>query len=123
MSAYVGKKNLSKNAHYVNVAELAWEKTKLPGAERKVLFSNPDTGEMTVLFRMAPGSIVPFHEHPDLEQTFVLEGRLVDDEGECSAGNFVWRPAGSRHTAHCPDGATFIANFKQVSRPIPEGSE
>lgn len=123
MSANVGKKILEKNAYYVNVAELAWEKTTLPGSERKVLFSDPVTGEMTVLFRMAPGSVIPFHEHPDIEQTYVLEGRLVDDEGECTAGNFVWRPAGSRHTAHCPDGASFIAFFKKMSRRIPEGSE
>ena len=35
------------------------------------------------------------HEHADLEQTFVLEGSLVDDEGEVTVGNSVWRPARS----------------------------
>ena len=28
------------------------------------------------------GSVVPFHEHPELEQTYVLKGRICDDEGE-----------------------------------------
>ena len=78
---------------------------------------------MTVLFKIAPGGVVPFHEHPELEQTYVLEGNFVDDEGECTAGNFVWRPAGSRHEAHCPNGATFIAFFQKPSRPIPEGED
>ena len=31
-----------------------------------------------------------------LEQTMVLEGSLVDDEGTCTAGNFVIRAKGSR---------------------------
>ena len=27
--------------------------------------------------REAPGGVIPLHEHPELEQTYVLEGRLV----------------------------------------------
>ena len=69
MSAYVGKKNLSKNAHYVNVAELAWEKTKLPGAERKVLFSNP-----------APDGTVPGYRQPhrvSKPAAFMMDSHLL----------------------------------------------
>ena len=111
---------LAQNAHYVNVDAIPWEKTKLPGSERKVLYSDPVTGAATILFRMAPGGVVPLHEHPELEQTYVLEGSLVDDEGDVTAGNFVWRPGGSRHVAHCPNGALFIAFFQKPSRPITE---
>ena len=32
---------------------------------------------------MAPGAVVPLHEHTAFEQTYVLEGRLTDHEGEC----------------------------------------
>ena len=114
------KPPLNVNAYYVNVNDMPWEPTKLPGSERKVLYQNPETGESTILFRMAPGGVIPLHEHPELEQTFVLEGSLVDDEGECTAGNFVWRPGGSRHVARCPNGAMFIAFFRKPSRPITE---
>ena len=110
-----------KNANYVNVNDMPWEPTKLPGSERKLLYSDPVTGAQTVLFRMAPGGVIPLHEHPELEQTFVLEGSLVDDEGECTAGNFVWRPAGSRHTARAPEGCVFIAFFGKASRRLPGG--
>ena len=48
----------------------------------------------------------------------VLEGSLEDDEGKCTAGNFVWRPAGSRHTAKAPNGAMFIAFFGKASRRL-----
>ena len=38
-------------------------------------------GLVTVLLRMAPGAILPDHEHVLVEQTYMLEGRLVDKEG------------------------------------------
>ena len=49
--------------------------------------------------------------HEDLEQTFVLEGSLVDDEGECTAGNFVIRAKGSRHAPIAPKGCTMLVFF------------
>ena len=111
---------LGRNAFYVKTDEIPWEKTRLPGSERKVLWEDKETGASTVLFRMAPGGVVPFHEHPELEQTYMLEGSMVDDEGECAAGDFVWRPAGSRHEARCPDGALFLAIFRKPSKPLPK---
>jgi quercetin dioxygenase-like cupin family protein len=52
-----------------------------------------------------------------IEQTYVLEGRLVDKEGpdaglEVKAGEYVWRPAGSRHVAWMPDGGLTLAIFQ-----------
>jgi quercetin dioxygenase-like cupin family protein len=72
---------------------------------------------MTALMRFAPGAVLPDHEHVNVEQTYVLEGRLVDKEGpaqgiECKAGEFIWREAGSRHAAWCPDGALILAIFQ-----------
>ncbi len=54
---------------------------------------------------------MPYHEHVRVEQTFVLEGSFEDADGVCSAGNFVWRPQGSRHDAWTRDGATMLAIF------------
>ena len=112
--------SLAKNAYYVKVHEMPWEKGGRTGSERKVLYENPETGEATIIFRMPAGGVVPYHEHPELEQTYVLEGSLCDDEGECKAGEFVWRPGGSRHEAWSPNGATFIAFFRKPSKPLPK---
>ena len=60
-------------------------------------------------------SSVP-HEHVGVEQTYVLEGRLVDSEGEVKAGEYVWRPAGSRHIASAPEGALLLGMFLQPNR-------
>ncbi len=41
----------------------------------------------------------------------MLEGSLVDDEGECSAGHFVIRAKGSRHAPVAPKGCTMLVFF------------
>ncbi|MDB5507973.1 MAG: hypothetical protein JWL93_442, partial [Hyphomicrobiales bacterium] len=50
------------------------------------------------------------------EQTFVVEGSLVDEDGEVTAGNFVWRPAGSTHVATAPNGALVLCFFLKPNR-------
>jgi anti-sigma factor ChrR (cupin superfamily) len=101
----------------VDVPNLPWRDTRYPGIEVKPLLREQSTGLVTVLMRMAPGAQLPDHEHVQIEQTWVLEGHLVDLEGpdagmECKAGQFIWRPAGSRHSAWSPQGGTFIAMFQ-----------
>lgn len=103
-------------SRYVDVPSLPWTPTRYPGVEMKVLLEDQDSGLLTALFRWAPGSKLPLHEHVDIEQTFVLEGALEDDEGRVTAGNFVWRPAGSRHEARSPDGALILAFFLRPNR-------
>ena len=103
-------------SRYVEVDALSWQPTKFQGVEFKTLLIDPDTGMLTSLVRMAPGSVLPDHEHIQIEQTYVLEGRLLDEDGEGSSGNFVWRPAGSRHAAHAPDGALLIGIFMKPNR-------
>lgn len=98
-------------SRYVNVAEIPWEATRFPGIFQKVLIEDKESGLFTVLMRMEPGATLPLHEHTRIEQTFVLEGSLKDDQGEATAGNFVWRPAGSRHTAWAPNGALLLGYF------------
>ena len=101
----------------VDVEALPWQKTRYPGIEVKTLLFDRASGLVTSLTRMAPGTVLPDHEHVKIEQTYVLEGSLVDrggpDEGiECSAGQFIWRPAGSRHSAWSPNGGVFLAFFQ-----------
>jgi anti-sigma factor ChrR (cupin superfamily) len=98
-------------SRYVDVDNLPWKPTPCPGIEMKVLLEDPETGLLTALFRWQPGSELALHEHVEIEQTFVLEGSLVDDEGEVCAGNYVWRPKGNRHIARSPNGALVLSIF------------
>lgn len=105
----------------VQVGQLPWEKTKFAGVETKTLVIDKPSGLLTVLMRMAPGAILPDHQHALIEQTYVLEGRLVDLEGpdaglSVGPGDFVWRPAGSRHAAWAPEGGLMLAIFQVPNR-------
>jgi anti-sigma factor ChrR (cupin superfamily) len=110
------------DSRYVEVASLPWEKTRFDGIEMKTLLHDEESGLHTTLVRMAPGSFLPDHEHVEIEQTFVLEGSLADEEGEATSGNYVWRPAGSRHVAHSPDGALLLAFFLKPNRFFDSGA-
>ncbi len=96
---------------YVDVVHMPWQASEFPGIEHKILYSDPASGMSTLLFRLAPGAVVPLHEHTGVELTYVLEGSLEDDEGVCKAGNFVWRPAGNTHVARAPNGALLLGVF------------
>lgn len=104
-------------SRFVEVARLPWEPTRFAGIQTKTLLLDRATGLCTVLLRMAPGARLPDHEHVLIEQTYVLEGSLVCGEGECKAGEFVWRPAGSRHEAWGgPQGGVMLAMFQAPNR-------
>jgi anti-sigma factor ChrR (cupin superfamily) len=98
-------------SHYIDVKNMPWAAAQFPGIEFKLLFSDPSTGMSTILFKMQPGAVVPLHTHMGVEQTYMLEGSLEDDEGKAFEGDFVWRPGGHRHIAVSPKGATFISIF------------
>jgi anti-sigma factor ChrR (cupin superfamily) len=100
-------------SRYVDVDALPWQKTRFSGVEIKVLMQDPETGMMTSLTRLAPGAVLPDHTHVGIEQSFVLQGTLEDSEGAVTAGNFVWRPAGSRHVAQSPDGCLVLGFFQK----------
>jgi anti-sigma factor ChrR (cupin superfamily) len=119
MTAAVARRPQAKDlgSHHLRPAEMPWQKTRFPGCEVKPLLVDAKSGLATLLFKMAPGAVLPDHEHVLIEQTYVLEGSLADKDGpdagiEVKAGEFVWRPAGSRHTAWSPQGSTFIAIFQ-----------
>ena len=101
----------------IEVERLPWEKTRFEGVEAKTLLIDRETGVVTSLMKFAPGAKLPEHEHVLIEQSYVLEGSLVCGEGECKAGDYVWRPAGSRHTAWVgPQGALVLAIFQIPNR-------
>ncbi len=111
-------------SRFVNVEALSWEKTRHAGVETKSLVSDPASGLLTVLTKMAPGAKLPDHEHVLIEQTYVLEGAIHCGEGVCKAGDFVWRPAGSRHEAWAgPEGCVTLAMFQRPNRFFESGGK
>ena len=97
-------------SRFIETESLPWIATA-PGSKMKVIYHDAVSGMLTILGKLEPGSGIPPHLHEDLEQTFVLEGSLRDEEGECTAGNFVIRAKGSRHAPTAPKGCTMLVFF------------
>jgi anti-sigma factor ChrR (cupin superfamily) len=53
------------------------------------------------------------HKHPELGQSFVLEGSFHDHDGVCGAGEYVWRKPGSFHETHSDEGAIILAIYRK----------
>lgn len=118
LAAHEGLAGLA--SRLVEVDDLPWTPTRFPGIAWKILMEDKERGLLTALFKWEPGSELPLHEHVEIEQTFVLEGAFEDADGEVTAGNYVWRPAGSRHVARSPAGAVMLSVFLKPNRFLDE---
>ena len=101
---------LALASRFIETTSVPWIENG-PGHKSKVIYYDPVTDMLTFVSKLDPGARIPPHTHEDLEQTYVLEGSLLDDEGECTAGNFVIRAEGSRHSPTAPKGCTMIVFF------------
>jgi anti-sigma factor ChrR (cupin superfamily) len=104
-------------SRFIDTDSVPWIETG-PGNKMKVIYHDPVTDMLTILSKLEPGSGIPAHKHEDLEQTFVLEGSLVDAEGECTAGNFVIRAKGSHHAPTAPNGCTMLVFFMKPTAAL-----
>jgi len=103
----------TEGSTYVKPQDLEWRPTQFEGISIKVLYEDAAKGEMTCLLRWAPGARLPIHKHPEIEQTWVLEGSFSDHEGTARAGEFVWRTPGSVHETHSEEGAVILAIYRK----------
>jgi anti-sigma factor ChrR (cupin superfamily) len=98
---------------YVKPQEIAWKPTQFDGISIKILYEDTAKGEMTCLLKWEPGATLPMHKHPEIEQTYVIEGSFSDHDGICRAGEFVWRRVGSFHETHSEEGAIILAVYRK----------
>lgn len=98
---------------YVRPADMEWTPTRFDKVSIKVLYENAERGEMTCLLKLEPGARIPFHKHPEIEQSLVLEGSVEDHDGVARAGDYVWRKPGSLHDNMSRDGAVLFAVYRK----------
>ena len=80
----------------VRRSEDGWQESG-PGIEFKVLFKEPDSDRVTVLFRATAGSRMPRHRHVGLEECLVIEGTLWTDGVLLKAGDYIVTEDGTIH--------------------------
>ncbi len=98
---------------YVDPQALEWQPSQFDNIAMKVLYRDEARGEMTVLLKWEPGAVLPFHRHPEIEQSYVIEGSFSDHDGICRAGEFVWRKPGSLHETRSDEGCVILAIYRK----------
>lgn len=98
---------------YVKTSEMEWKPTRFDKVWIKVLYENKDSGEMTCLLKLESGAYIPFHKHPEMEQSYILEGSVQDHDGTANAGDYIWRKPDSNHDNISPNGALLLAVYKR----------
>ena len=98
---------------YVDPAKMEWQKSQFDKVWMKILYRDDAKGEMTVLLKWEPGTALPFHKHPEIEQSFVLEGSFYDHDGICRAGQYVYRHPGSMHAPKSDEGCVLLAVYRK----------
>ena len=64
---------------------MKWEATQFEGISIKALYEDKEKGEMTCFVKWEPGATSPVHKHPEIEQSYVIEGSFYDHDGICRA--------------------------------------
>ena len=98
---------------YVKPQDMEWKPSQFEGIEIKVLYENKEAGELTCLLRWQPGTTLPFHKHPEIEQSYVISGSFADHDGIARAGEYVWRTPGSMHETHSAEGCVILAVYRK----------
>lgn len=75
-----------------------WEPTPFPGISQHVLERDHGNARATILLKLEPGSLLPEHSHPGVEEFLILHGDLHDADGVTWVpGHYQRSTAGSVH--------------------------
>jgi anti-sigma factor ChrR (cupin superfamily) len=84
-----------------------------PGWYFRKLLETP--GYSTQLMKVEPGTVSTPHSHDRIEQVYILEGDLYDDDGTVhEAGSFIVRQVGAVHSGGTRNGATMLVVYGDV---------
>jgi anti-sigma factor ChrR (cupin superfamily) len=71
------------------------------------------------LLRMDAGSQSKPHEHTGHEEFLMLDGELIDCDGQSfHGGDYVHFEPGSKHSSHSPAGCTMLVVLRGNNRPL-----
>ncbi len=92
----------------VRQADMKWEYGMYENTEMAYLWEEPETGRVAFLVKCAPGSTIPFHDHPRREVAFLVEGEVRLNDDVMRAGDFLTALAAEAHDVYTETGCTFF---------------
>ena len=91
-----------------------WQPTGVDGITAKRLSVDTDTGFVTMIVRMEPGTSYPSHRHAGAEECFVLEGDLQVAGSTLRAGDYQKADSSSIHGVQSTvSGCTLLLRSSQ----------
>ncbi len=81
----------------MRASERAWQATPVPGVEVTTLYRDAERNAVTLLLRMAAGSVYPAHHHSGAEECYVISGDVTITGERLTAGDFHHASTGSHH--------------------------
>ena len=76
-------------------------------------------GFESFLLRMDAGARSNPHEHTGHEEFLVLDGELIDCDGQSfKSGDYVHFQPGSKHSSHTPEGCTMLVILRGNNRAL-----
>jgi quercetin dioxygenase-like cupin family protein len=98
----------------LRAASAVWLKQPIPGLSIQELSLNEKSGHATVLFRLAPGTVLPSHAHHGPEECYVVAGSVRLGDIALRAGDFHHAEPGSAHGSVVSDeGCTLLLVIDQ----------
>lgn len=92
----------------VDTNQLEWSQVGNSGFHYKQLMEEHVASQRTYLMKVDAGAFSPMHAHEEIEQIYVLEGSLYDQDNTYQAGRFIVRAPGTMHTTGSKNGAVVL---------------
>ena len=93
--------------------------SSVPGMSWHKITYNKETGQGTYILKMEPGSKSKLHEHTNFEEFIMLDGELIDPDGNIfKKGDIVTYEPGSRHSSYTKDGCLILVFMRALNKAI-----
>ena len=91
----------------------------IPGMSwHKVTYSKKN-GQGTYILKMGPGAKSKLHEHTNFEEFIMLDGELIDVDGEIfKKGDIVTFQPGSTHSSYTKNGCLILVFMRAMNKAI-----
>jgi anti-sigma factor ChrR (cupin superfamily) len=99
----------SPPSQVINVNEMAWQSAEGGLVQLKMIWSDQASHRRYVLGKLAPGMVMPIHEHVGEELVFQIEGAYVDEAGTASPGCVGYRPYKCHHSFASENGGIALS--------------
>jgi anti-sigma factor ChrR (cupin superfamily) len=96
---------------FVRPERLGWRPGNVAGVEIKILYLDRDAGRVTLLTRLAPGTVYPPHRHVGFEEIYLIDGDVTVNGVPMRPGDYCSAASGSAHDGiRTSGGCTYLVS-------------